>query len=838
MAVANTALRRAARRLVSQALQGDRLPPLLSVTAHSRLPVSTECLLARRLKSCAWLAFPGAPRPPLEAAGLAVRTLGHARLRDLRPHDPAQDPPVPLLPPLRVLSFDIEAVSETRGFPDAALPADVVCTIGLVEEVLFGEQARTELVLALGDTVTDATTIQTCASEAELLLAFAQYLRTSDADVIVGYNIDTFDWAYIAGRLQYLHTVGALTTRQLGLAQAYSRAGATPSPPTEQKLQSAAYGDNVLVTPRMPGRLNLDLWLERKRANRPELPNLKLNTLAKFYLGDAKHDLSPQELFRCVLEGTAADRGRVATYCAQDCRLVLDLVRHLQVVPSVLQMAAVTRVCPQDLLCRGQSVKVYTQLVAACLEAGDLLVVDGYDGEPPPETGRYEGASVLQPTPHFHLDPVLVLDFMSLYPSIMQTYNLSPETRVLGEPPPGALAAPGLVTYFVGASGGYRGLIPRVLDMLMTARREAKGELKRATTDTERALLDARQLSYKISANSVYGFCGSRFGALRCVPVAEATTAWARATLQATIDLVGQRWPAAEVVYGDTDSVFVRLPGLAPAEAHAQGAEMAAAITGALAETLAPNRSYLVLEFEKRLQPLCLLRKKRYMALAFETLEDPGHVYAKGIELVRRDAVPLLKEAQTAVLAQLLTTNVSFFTLVGTVRAAVDKLLAIPPGGPFGPLIQSKALRAKYVAPEGLAHVQLAARLNARQPGSAPRVGDRVEFLVLASQLPRVVDRVECAVYAEAHKLPPAWDHYHELVERALLALIEVPLQTHAPALLAELRNDLRLTKTKAQRLVQQHAVTRQGNGWIRGHRALGGRVQLTLDTVLRRPAV
>lgn len=131
--------------------------------------------------------------------------------------------------------------------------------------------------------------------------------------------------------------------------------------------------------------------------------------------------------------------------------------------------------------------------------------------------------------------------------------------------------------------------------------------------------------------------------------LAESTTAVARHVIEFPKDLLEEKYPGAKAVYGDTDSAFLRLPESMrkynDEEIFRVGIEMAALVTAAYEERLAPEKSYIVLEFEKFLRPLCLLRKKRYMGLSYEA-PDKNKLLAKGIEVVRKDAAPVLRQAQ------------------------------------------------------------------------------------------------------------------------------------------------------------------------------------------------
>ena len=169
------------------------------------------------------------------------------------------------------------------------------------------------------------------------------------------------------------------------------------------------------------------------------------------------------------------------------------------------------------------------------------------------EPHRIEGATILEPVAGMYTDPVLCLDFASLYPSLMRTFTGCVSTHVQD---PAAVATetfqvPGTEHHFV-TSRVTRGIIPRILDNLTAARQAAKRSMKEATDPQRRALFDSRQLAIKISANSVYGFTGSRRGALAAIPVAESTTAMGRHVIDMTIKYAEEHYGGAAVLYGDS----------------------------------------------------------------------------------------------------------------------------------------------------------------------------------------------------------------------------------------------------------------------------------------------
>ena len=269
---------------------------------------------------------------------------------------------------------------------------------------------------------------------------------------------------------------------------------------------------------------------------------------------------------------------------------------------------------------------------------------------------QYSGGLVLEPKKGFYDRYVLQLDFNSLYPSIIQEFNICfstldlggnkngdegdaiPETPLAGESTPGAPKALGLPK-----SSLPEGVLPRVLRRLVLQRREVKKLLKeeiaRSGRDSLRAhQLDIRQLAIKLTANSLYGclgFEGSRFFAR---PLAEMVTYQGRDTLQKTVDLARESFNA-QVIYGDTDSLFVYTGLDDITGVRKLGMELKRDV----------NKKYRTLEIEidAIYKKMLLLKKKKYAALKVIDPTNPDKTVreVKGLDLVRHDWCDLSHQA-------------------------------------------------------------------------------------------------------------------------------------------------------------------------------------------------
>ena len=199
-----------------------------------------------------------------------------------------------------------------------------------------------------------------------------------------------------------------------------------------------------------------------------------------------------------------------------------------------------------------------------------------------------------------------------------------------------------------------RGLLPEILENLLSARKRAKQMMKEETDNFRKKVLDGRQSALKISANSVYGFTGAQVGKLPCLEISQSVTSFGREMIEKTKALVESEFQIskgyehdARVIYGDTDSVMIKF-GVKTLEE--------AMNLGRLAATTVPNSfpPPIKLEFEKCYYPYLLINKKRYAGLYFTRPDKHDKMDCKGIETVRRDNCELVASLISTCLEKLL----------------------------------------------------------------------------------------------------------------------------------------------------------------------------------------
>ena len=668
--------------------------------------------------------------------------------------------------PLLVASVDIECFSSTGGFPDASLEGDRVAVIGtcLWRVGTPLDKASTFLQCVGPCAQIDGACVESFASERALIDSWRDLVCARfDVDVVLTYNGLGFDWRYLHERAERagcesFHFNGRILTSR--------------SKRRDIQLSSNALGDNAMTSLGWEGRIDLDLFHYIKAEYK--LDSYKLDAVSEHFLHEHKVDLPYKELFDCLRDGAGPESmARACRYCAEDCRLPLKLLCHLEVLPAMVGMSRVTHSTMHQLVFRGQQIKAFNQIVRFAHRKGYVV------NDPPKENidafgESYEGAKVLDAVNGFYDTPVVVLDFASLYPSIIIARNLCYSTHVLDErylDLPGVeyethAGSHGLKHTFVLSCPGVFGLI---LKELLAERKAAKRRMAQASTPEARAIADKTQLALKISANSMYGFTGAKkFGMYPDFAIADTVTSCGRVMIERTVDAVpGAVREPCQVVYGDTDSVMVNFTGGGITK------ERAFEISERAAEEISKIFPGNQLEAEKVCQPFLLLGKKMYAAMTFEPRGDgggldDGRVTAKGIALVRRDRCPFEKRVYERVITSILR-EASPARAITSLREDIEAVVANRV--PLTDFVLSMTLKKRESYAEGakLSHLTVADKIKERSNGArVPQPGDRLPFFIAEGAQARVSDRAEDPEWGMAKRVKPDRVYYVEKIKDSI----------------------------------------------------------------------
>ena len=670
---------------------------------------------------------------------------------------------IPETAPFVVASVDIECNSSTGKFPDADVKGDACFQIA-VSLTHFGTDVpydKTCFCYKKTDSDLDGCVIKSYETEREMLMAFKEYLMEKDIDIITGWNIFGFDLEYIMKR--------AVMT---GCDQTFYEMSKMKNHSCElvyKKLSSSALGDNDLKILPMPGRFIFDLFHEVKKGYK--LDSYKLDNVSKLYLGDNKIDMPPKEMFARFVEEDPVKLREVAEYCIKDTLLPHRLLSKLSILVNLLEMAKATWVPLCYLVERGQQIKVFSLLTKKAREMGFMVPTISW-GQYSAE--GYEGATVLEAQKGAYYTPITALDFEGLYPSIMMAHNLCYSSMVMDskyENIPG-------ITYetfgFYKFAQDVPSLLPSILLELKQFRKQAKKDMAQST-GALKEMYNGKQLAYKVSMNSVYGFTGAAKGMLPCVQIASTVTLKGRSMIDETKAYVEKNFPGSKVRYGDTDSVMVEFDvgnrtGKEAIEYSWEIGERAAEECTKLFK--APNN----LELEKVYCPYFLYSKKRYAAKLWTKGKDGNmnmdYIDVKGLQLVRRDNTPHMRE----VCKELLDVVLESSDTGPPKELALQRAIELIEGDvPNEKLILSQGLSDSYKAkgfsvsinsPDikdiNQAHVQVVRKMRERQPGSEPQSGDRVPYILIDTGDPKAkaFEKSEDPKYAKDNNLKVDYNYY------------------------------------------------------------------------------
>lgn len=507
--------------------------------------------------------------------------------------------------------------------------------------------------------------------------------------------------------------------------------------------------------------------------------------------GLAKDDVSPKEIFACQ-KGSSADRAKIAKYCVQDCALCNMLIIKLEVFANNIGMANVCLVPLSYIFMRGQGIKIFSLVAKQCKDDNFIIPLIKYD-EDSEESEGYEGAIVLDPIPGIYVDaPISVMDYASLYPSSMISENISHDSIVIDpkyDNLPGIDYVDITYDIFNGVGdkkvkvdektcryaqfkNNEKGVLPRILMKLLSQRKATRKQILHKTittsnnevytglvteTDTDitiktadnnvtvmktdvvsnvdtyndfmKAILDGLQLAYKITANSLYGQVGARTSPIYMKELAASTTATGRNLIIKAKHFMEKHYDA-DVVYGDTDSIFVDFKikekyGLVDKEALQKSIDISVEASDKFKKELKDPHD---LEYEKTFFPFIILSKKKYVGNLYEFDVNKYKQKSMGIVLKRRDNANIVKIVYGGIIDILLKKqNIS--NAIEFLKTSLKRLTS----GDFKmeDLVITKTLRTTYKDPSKIAHKVLADRMRDRDPGSAPQTSDRVPYVYI-----------------------------------------------------------------------------------------------------------
>ena len=643
---------------------------------------------------------------------------------------------------LKYLSFDIECIIlDPNRQIDYSL--DPIIMISMAFSPAY--KNKKTLVLVAKPIKKNKDNVLDFLGEKEMLEKFLKIVDEYDPDVITGYNINNFDLPYLLKRLE-----------KYKLNQNFGRV-------KNKAVFTKTFGqteDTIIV-----GRIVFDPYQILKRDPMIRLQRYSLDNVAKFLLGDKKIEIDHKDIHTLW---EANDVDKLIDYAEKDAELALRLILEKGLMDKFLELSRVSGLLLQDSF-GGQTIRIEVRILHEARK--DNFVIPNKPDKKEinrrnleREKKELKGAFVLEPEKGLHANGcTLVLDFQSLYPSLILAYNISPDCVVFNPGSEKVTRSPAGV-YFVDKSVR-EGMFPKILRNVLETRFKIKKEMKNATGEMKR-ILDAKQQALKIMANSFYGYTGYIRARLYMIDVASSITAYGRDNILKTKKMIEEKFPV-KVIYMDTDSAFVKTTITDLEEAEKLGNEISKYVTGELKD--------LKLEFEKIYKTFLILTKKRYAGWKFyrENGQWKDEIDTKGIETVRRDWCPLVSET--------LENVINIILKEGDVKKAIAYVKGVfndlqNNRVPIEQLTVVKGITKNIESYEGtLPHIELAKKLKRRNPQSPPAVGDRIPFVIIKGN-DMLSKRAEDPNYVKEHNLQIDSEYYTECqlfppIERILLAV-------------------------------------------------------------------
>jgi DNA polymerase I/DNA polymerase-2 len=512
------------------------------------------------------------------------------------------------LPKIKILAFDIETVEEGGK-------------LKVIMISLFGENFKKVLTYQADNYPEYVEVVE---NEKKLIERFVEIIKKEDPDFLIGYNSDMFDFQILQERAD-----------ELKVKLFLSRDGSYLKFAKRARISAA----------KLNGRIHIDIFNFVNNILSPTLQTetLTLDSVSAELLGDEKIEMEFEEILKAWRK--RKDLAKLAEYCLKDAELTLRLGNLL--LPQIFEICKVVGQLPFDVsrMTYGQLVEWYLTKKAFIHEE-IILNQPKWEDIQKRRLVTYTGAFVKEPIPGIH-EKIAVLDFRSLYPSIITSFNVSLETLNCDCCKNDGYKVPELNYYFCKRKKGF---VASAIKELIEKRIEIKEKMKKINKDSrEWNQLYNQQYALKIIANASYGmfaFPGAKWYSKEC---AESCTAFGRYYIKEAMEFAEKE--GFTVIYGDTDSMFIKLAKPGKIE------EVVKSFVDKINKRL-PG----IMELELQDIYKCGIfiprgigpgtAKKKYALIDFK-----GNLLVRGLEKVRRDWCKLARDTQEKVLRLVLEKN-------------------------------------------------------------------------------------------------------------------------------------------------------------------------------------
>ncbi|KAG2387335.1 hypothetical protein C9374_001667 [Naegleria lovaniensis] len=681
---------------------------------------------------------------------------------------------------INVMSIECHVMTRADFLPNPIY--DPVQAIVICSQNCADVTNSTESILLLNRDLEDSDIIQhklTCIplnfdrffefnTEQDLLNGFIDFICKEDPDILLGYEMQTEGLGYLIER--GFTVLGKNICYDLSRSifyQSENKANNANKDKRQDKILKKAqeYARNKQSGVMIKGRVVINVW--RLMNGEMKLDMYTLNNVAFNILGKRIPQYSYQTLSdlsnSCHHRKDSFEYRIILQYYYTKASITLELLNYLDFLNRTGELAKVFGIEFFSVLNRGSQYRVESMMLR-------LARLYNYVALSPTRKQVMEQAAieclplVMEPQSKLYTNPVIVLDFQSLYPSIIIAYNLCYSTCL------GKMAFVDQKKSKLGTLDGYepnselrkllknrndgksieqdilitpnqclfvkpsvrQGILPRMCTEILNTRvmvKQAMKETSKEDTETQR-ILNARQLGLKLIANVTYGYTSANFsGRMPLSDLADAIVQLARQTLENAIETVNQHFKGkCRVAYGDTDSLFVECIDCSREEAFKLGKEIVRIVTNS-------NPKPITLQMERIFHPSFLVSKKRYVGLAFENpSQTKGTLFCKGIEAVRRDnclMVRSLMEKSLEILFETLD-----FSLVKSYLSRQFYRIISEKCSLQDFIFWKKVKLGYYKSEKNLPpSARVAIREMQRDPRAEPRFNERVPYVVVFSPL-------------------------------------------------------------------------------------------------------
>ncbi|KAL6255967.1 hypothetical protein P5V15_013204 [Pogonomyrmex californicus] len=576
------------------------------------------------------------------------------------------------------------------------------------------------------------------ASEQDVFNSLIKLIEQHNPDILLGWEVDALSWGYVFQRAFYL-----------GFNNFPIRISKVPHMQVFSKSDAHVVEKDDLGEVKVPGRNILDVW--RIMRHEAALLTYTFENVMHHVL----HERIPCPSFKMLSTWWKHEsmivKSRVIHHYVIRVVGTLKLLNHLDIIGRTCEHARIYGIQFYEVFSRGSQFRVESMMLRLAKPMNYIPISPSMH-----QRARMRAPEclplIMEPESKFYTDPLIVLDFQSLYPSMIIAYNYCFSTCLgriehIGQYGPFEFGAATLRVRkntalklqdkmnFSPCGVAFvkkevrQGILPRMLTEILNTRLMLKESMKLhpAESRTLQRVLHSQQLGLKLIANVTYGYTSANFsGRMPCIEIGDSVVSKGRETLERAIKLVENtpKW-GARVVYGDTDSLFVLLPGKSREEAFIIGEEIADAVT-------AINPPPVKLKFEKVLHPSILQTKKRYCGYMYETRkQEKPEFLAKGIETVRRDGCPAVSKILERALKILFETKdislikqyvIKQFEKIFQRRVSIQDLTFAK---------EFRGMRG-YKAHACVPALELTRRLIKKDPRAIPRTSERVRYVIVA----------------------------------------------------------------------------------------------------------